>query len=325
MKRALPTPPLRADAFEVHRADVGDGIELAYLHEGRGGLPLVLLHGWPGTKRLWWRNIGPLAEAGFEVIVPDQRGFGESTVPPTPERYLDLPLGARDLRALLAVLGHESAIVVGGDQGCGVTQDAALRFPGLVRRQVLFNGTSPVLPDLYREHGIPGSQGEEIAAVSDHKDVQGGEPEALTERLATARGRIDYVKGFYQGRVWRQGDPPLDLAGPGSFDDAAAEFMAEPFGDAATFRSSLGYYEAAVRPQVLSMPSLLDRTNDEVPTLILYGTADEIVGPLFTARMEVAHRIRVGPYLVEEAGHFLQWERADVLNRAIASFCADLL
>jgi pimeloyl-ACP methyl ester carboxylesterase len=325
LKREQPTPPLRADHFEVHRADVGDGIELAYLHEGRGGLPIVLLHGWPGTKRLWWRNVEPLREAGFEVIVPDQRGFGESTVPARPEQYLDLPLGARDLRALLAHLGHESAIVVGGDQGCGVTQDAALRFPGLVRRQVLFNGTSPVLPDLYAAHEIPGSQGEEIAAVSDHKDVQGGEPEALTERLADDRGRIDYVKGFYQGRVWREGDPPLNLAGPGSFDDLEAEFMAEPFADPTVFRSSLGYYEAAVRPHVLSEPSMLDRVNEDVPTLILYGTADQIVQPLFTARMEVAHKVRVGPYLVEEAGHFLQWERADVLNRAIASFCADLL
>ena len=34
----------------------------------------MLLHGWPETKRIWWRNIEPLAEAGFEVIVPDLRG-----------------------------------------------------------------------------------------------------------------------------------------------------------------------------------------------------------------------------------------------------------
>lgn len=325
MKRVQPTPPLRPDAFTVHRAEVGDEIELAYLHEGRGGVPLVLLHGWPGTKRLWWRNVEPLREAGFEVIVPDQRGFGESTVPGCPGEYLDLPLAAQDLRALLDSLGHESAVLVGGDQGCGVAQDAALRFPGLALRQVLFNGTSPVLPDLYREHEIPGSQGEEIAAISDHKAIQGGEADALVERLGSPRGRIDYVKGFYQGRAWKDGEAPRHLAGQESFDEAAAEFMAEPFGDAAVFRSSLGYYEAAERPEVLSAASMLDRVNEAVPTLILYGVDDEIVGPFFTARMEVAHAVRVGPFLVEEAGHFLQWERADVLNRAVAAFCADLL
>ncbi len=41
------------------------GVDLAYVHEGAGGFPLVLLHGWPETKRIWWRNIEPLAAAGF--------------------------------------------------------------------------------------------------------------------------------------------------------------------------------------------------------------------------------------------------------------------
>ena len=53
--------------------------ELAYLREGQGGYPLVLIHGYPETKRIWWRNIRPLAEAGYEVIVPDLRGHGSST------------------------------------------------------------------------------------------------------------------------------------------------------------------------------------------------------------------------------------------------------
>ena len=39
---------------------------------------MLLLHGYPETKRIWWRNIEPLAAAGFEVIVPDLRGYGDS-------------------------------------------------------------------------------------------------------------------------------------------------------------------------------------------------------------------------------------------------------
>ena len=50
---------------------------------GQGGVPLLLVHGWPETKRIWWRVIEPLAAAGFEVIVPDLRGFGDSDVGPT--------------------------------------------------------------------------------------------------------------------------------------------------------------------------------------------------------------------------------------------------
>jgi pimeloyl-ACP methyl ester carboxylesterase len=77
-----PRPPQPAtpasDAFEIHRAQVADGMNLAYIREGVGGYPLLLVHGYPETKRVWWRNILPLAEAGFEVIVPDLRGYGDS-------------------------------------------------------------------------------------------------------------------------------------------------------------------------------------------------------------------------------------------------------
>ncbi|WP_369015641.1 alpha/beta fold hydrolase, partial [Dactylosporangium matsuzakiense] len=47
--------------FAVHRTTVRDNVEIAYVREGIGGVPLLLLHGWPGSKRLFWRNIAPLA------------------------------------------------------------------------------------------------------------------------------------------------------------------------------------------------------------------------------------------------------------------------
>ena len=57
-------------------------MDIAYVRAGEDGFPLLLLHGWPETKRIWWRNIAPLAEAGFDVIAPDLRGFGDSGVAP---------------------------------------------------------------------------------------------------------------------------------------------------------------------------------------------------------------------------------------------------
>jgi pimeloyl-ACP methyl ester carboxylesterase len=68
-------------AVEIHRAEVR-GIETAFVREGAGGFPLLLVHGWPETMRIWWRNIRPLARAGFEVIVPDLRGFGQTASRP---------------------------------------------------------------------------------------------------------------------------------------------------------------------------------------------------------------------------------------------------
>ena len=323
--REIETPPLREDEFAVHRAGVRDDIEIAFLREGIGGVPIVLLHGWPGTKRLWWRNVAPLAAAGFEVIVPDARGFGDSSIPADRSQYADLAASARDVHELVTSLGHERAVLVGGDFGSGVVQDLSLRFPGFAIRQAVFNGLSPVLPEEYERANIPGSQLEEVAAVTDHMIVQGKHADELLEELDTPAKRRDYVKGFYQGRVWKEGEPQLQLGGEGNIDDEGADFMAAAFEDAAVFRSSLGYYESVENPELMSEAPLLMEPNATTQTLILYGAEDDIVGPRYTARMEIAHRDHVGPFVVEGGGHFLQWERADVLNNALISFCRDLL
>src|SRR3954447_2537867 len=128
-------------AFTVHRARVR-GVDLAYLREGQGGFPIVLLHGWPETMRIWWRNIRPLADAGFEVIVPDLRGFGESGL--APDGFYDVSSHARDMHELVSsVLGHSRVVTCGGDLGGMIAQELALRFPDWVERQVLFNTVTP--------------------------------------------------------------------------------------------------------------------------------------------------------------------------------------
>src|SRR5260370_14971589 len=105
---------LDPNQFAVRRAVVRSGVELAFVHEGVGGIPILLVHGYPETKRIWWRNIAPLAAAGFEVIVPDLRGFGDSDL--APDGFYDVAAYAMDLHALVhEVLGHDRCVIVGGD------------------------------------------------------------------------------------------------------------------------------------------------------------------------------------------------------------------
>lgn len=59
--------------------------------------------------------------------------------------------------------------------------------------------------------------------------------------------------------------------------------------------------------------------------MILWGTADEIVTATFPRQLALACKQPVGPYWVEGAGHFLQWEKAEVLNQSLRIFCRDLL
>ena len=62
----------------------------------------------------------------------------------------------------------------------------------------------------------------------------------------------------------------------------------------------------------------------QAPTLILYGPDDQVVPKDFAKRCEIAFANRVGPVVIPECGHFLQWERADVFNELAKYFYADL-
>jgi pimeloyl-ACP methyl ester carboxylesterase len=293
--------------FEPQWASVGD-VAIAFLREGMGGFPLLLLHGWPESMRIWWRNVGPLAEAGFEVIVPDLRGFGGSGL--APDGAYDVATHARDLEALVRrELGHEQCVACGGDFGGVVAQDLGLRFPGLVSRLVLFNTIAPVLPDSPRE----------LTAVTlmaaDYFQRQGADADGLAAELDTPEKRRRYVAQMYGPRFW---------AAPGGFTPDDVEFMVEPYGDAEHFRASLALYEYALGKRRWSEPPRLRELNP-IPTLILYGPEDHVIPRDFPERMLAAFPERVGPFVVPGAGHFLQWERADVLNQAIRYFCLDLL
>src|SRR5215217_881995 len=176
----LQSPLVEASPFEIHRWE-----HIAYLREGAGGFPLLLLHGWPETKRIWWRNVRPLAEAGFEVIVPDLRGFGESG--PAPDDFYDVVAQARDIEALVRdELGHARVVTCGGDLGGVVAQELALRFDRFVERQVLFNTIPPVgLRDAYEAAGVPSPPDRKTRQASDYFFRQGNYADVVASELDT--------------------------------------------------------------------------------------------------------------------------------------------
>ncbi len=302
-----------ADAdFTVHQARVRDRLSLAYVREGAGGYPLLLIHGWPETKRIWWRNVAPLAAAGFEVIVPDLRGFGDSDL--APDGHYDLATHSRDLHALVHdVLGQARCAVVAGDLGGAVAPDLALRFPGFVERLCLFNTVVPFLPEDYAAAGISSDLPRQSRPAADYFLRQSTDADGLASELDTAARRVGYVSEFYGHRFW---------AAAGTFDAAAVRFMSEPFADAQRFRASIANYEYAAGRRAAAEPP---RFFEKVPTpaLILYGPEDHVVPRDFPQRAAVAYPEHVGPFVVPGAGHFLQWEAAPLLNQALIYFLAD--
>jgi pimeloyl-ACP methyl ester carboxylesterase len=311
-----PTPEVDPHRFPMRRAAVG-GVEMAYVHEGRGGVPLLLVHGWPETKRIWWRNIAPLVRAGFEVVVPDLRGFGDTG--PAPDGFYDVAASSEDLYALVHdVLDRPSCVTCGGDFGGVVLQDLALRRPGFVTRQVLFDTIPPFLGDAYEAAGV----GPVDPTTLEHFVRHGTRADELLQTLDSPERRRAYVAGFYGAS---DEDQPLSSswAGPTGFTTEAIAFMAEPFQDEHVFRASIALYEHAFGRPASALPLLFEP--NPTTTLMLHGHADPVVGPAVIDCAPVAFPDIVGPFAVLATGHFLQWEAADLLDRTLTWYCRDLL
>jgi len=106
-----------------------DGVELHVDEAGPEDGPLVVLaHGFPELAYSWRHQVPVLAEAGYHVLAPDQRGYGRSTQPEAVEAY-DIVHLTDDLVALIDDAGAERAAVVGHDWGAIVAWSTALRHP----------------------------------------------------------------------------------------------------------------------------------------------------------------------------------------------------
>ena len=102
-------------------------ISLAYDDSGRG-LPLLLIHGFPLSRRIWAPQLAALADE-FRLIAPDLRGFGESDAPDGP---YSMDSFADDMVGLLDHLGIERAVVCGMSMGGYVLLNMLDRYPDRV-------------------------------------------------------------------------------------------------------------------------------------------------------------------------------------------------
>lgn len=104
-----------------------NGISLEVFEQGCGK-PVVMCHGWPEHAFSWRYQLPVVADAGYHVIVPNQRGYGHSSKPQAIEEY-DIVKLTGDLVCLLDHYGYEDALFVGHDWGAIVVWNMALLHP----------------------------------------------------------------------------------------------------------------------------------------------------------------------------------------------------
>lgn len=136
------------EGFALERIDVGEAT--LRVRHGGSGPPLLLLHGHPRTHTTWHR-VAPLLASDHTVVCPDLRGYGGSTAPPTKPDHEQASKRAmaRDMLALMRVLGHDRFAVAGHDRGCYVALRLALDHPQAVTHVAVMDGV-PIVEALER-------------------------------------------------------------------------------------------------------------------------------------------------------------------------------
>jgi pimeloyl-ACP methyl ester carboxylesterase len=109
------------------------------VHTEGDGPPVLLVHGFPDSHRLWRHQVAPLADAGHRVIAPDLRGFGDSPRPEGVESYRIATIVQEDLVPLL----DEPAYVIGHDWGAAIAWALAIMRPDLVSRLAVLSVGHP--------------------------------------------------------------------------------------------------------------------------------------------------------------------------------------
>lgn len=264
-------------------------IQLSYADYGEGR-PVVLIHGWPLSHRMWEKQIIALTEAGYRVIAYDRRGFGESY---KPWGGFDYDTFAADLNALLESLDLTDVTLVGFSMGGGeVARYIGTYGTKRLAKAVLMSSVTPYLlktddnPD-----GVP-------QAVFD----------AMLKGLVTDRPAFleDFTKQFVN---W-------DKDGHTLLSEAALRHS----WDIAIWASPKATIDCV--KAFSSTDFRADLAKFTLPTLVLHGDADEIVP--FEVSGRRAHELIEGSELlvIEGGAHGLTYTQPEKVNRALLSFLA---
>jgi len=261
----------------------GVGIEYQVTGQGR---PVVLLHGFPDSGRLWRHQVTALAEAGFQVIVPDLRGYGGSDQPKEVEAY-GIPFLAGDVIGILDHLGVEKAHVVGHDWGAALA---------------------------WAMGSLVGDRVDHVVALSV------GHPLSFRAAGTAQREKSWYMLLFqFEGiaEQWLSADNWANLrswAGHPDTDGVIADL--ERTG---SLTPGLNYYRANVPPETFVGPPL-ELPALQAPTMGVWGSGDFA---LTEEQMTGSAAYVAGPWRYERVdgvAHWMQLEAPEKVNELLLDF-----
>ena len=229
-----------------------NGVRLHTVQAGPEDGPLVvLLHGFPEFWYSWHDQLRPLANAGYRVVVPDQRGYNLSDKPDGVGAYHIDELAA-DVVGLVDALGAESAYLVGHDWGAMVAWWVALHHPERVEKLCAVNVPHPHILN---------------RSLRRHWDQKLRSWYVLFFQLPVVPELLSRVHGWdVLVRTMRR------TSLPGTFTVADFERYREAWNQPGAFRAMVHWYRALVRSRPRPR-----QTRVTVPTLVVWGARDQFL------------------------------------------------
>lgn len=302
-------------AARIHQVELPD-VTLSVTSAGKPGDPLVvLLHGFPEIGYSWRHQIPVLADAGYRVIAPDQRGYGWSDQPDALEGY-DITRLVQDVAALIKAEGASQATIVGHDWGAMVAPWVALFHPELVNGVALLSVPFQMRGD---KSPITRLREEERGPFSYILDFQepGAEDLLDADPISVLRG------AFWLGRT-PPGEAPSELPpflNPGEFENYCRAFSRSGFGPPLNwYRNMHRNWELTEQftDQPLTCPSLFIGGRDDF-VVAADGELREAVTNLPMACTDLR-----GQVIIDDAGHWVQQEAPAEVNAALLDFLTQL-
>ena len=278
-----------------HRTIATNGVRLHAVEAGpEDGPLLILLHGFPEFWYGWRHQIGPLAEAGFRVLVPDQRGYNRSDKPPGLSAYRLATL-ALDVVGLIDAAGRERAAVAGHDWGGVVAWWLGIHHPGRLERLALLNIPHPwIMRRTLRERA---------------------------EQRKKSLYMLFFQLPWLPERALRKDDWALAVktlratSRPGTFTDEDLRLYREAWAQPGALTGMLSWYRAALRRP----PRLGPHLRVTVPTLLLWGARDRaLLRDMARPSIDLCDDGRLVTF--DEATHWVQHEEPDRVNPLLADF-----
>jgi len=255
------------------------------------GKLLVLLHGFPEFWYGWHEAIAPLTNAGYRVVVPDQRGYNCSEKPPAVSDYRIDEL-ARDVVGLIDAYDRETAAVAGHDWGAAVAWWLALHHEARLSELVAVNVPHPSV----FERALRRSWDQRLKSWY----VLAFQLPKLPEAVASAGN-------------WRLATNALrDTSAPGTFTNEDLRRYRRAWDRDGAFEAMVNWYRAIVRDR--PEPA---RTEVTVPTLVIWGAQDQFLARRLAG--ESVDRCAEGRLLtIDEATHWVVHEHPHRVAEAIA-------